>query len=44
MAQMTPKRWKQLQEALNADESLEALSKDAVDKDDKNMREGMGIL
>ena len=44
MVKMTPKQWKQLHEALNLEESLEALSKNVVDKDDINMREGMGIL
>jgi len=40
-----PKKWwSQLHEALNADESLEALNKEAVDDYDHRMREGLGIL
>jgi len=38
------KWWTQLHEALNADESLDALNKDAVDDYDHRMREGLGIL
>jgi len=38
------KWWIQLHEALNAEDSLEALSKDAVDDYDHRMREGLGIL
>ena len=38
------KWWNQLHEALNADESLDALKKEAVDDYDHRMREGLGIL
>ena len=41
---MTTKQWTQLHEALNAPESLVVLSKEAVDQDDRNMREGLAIL
>ena len=36
--------WAQLNQALNAEETLQVLSKDPVDQDDRSMREGMAIL
>lgn len=41
---MPPKWWSQLNQALNAPETLEALSKEAVDQDDRDMREALAIL
>ena len=41
---MTPKWWKSLHEALNAPKTLEALSKKAVGKYDRDSRTGLGIL
>jgi len=40
----TPKWWTLLHEALNANETLEVLTKEAVDDYDHNMREGLVIL
>ena len=41
---MAPKWWKGLHEALNARETLEALSKKAMSKYDRDSRTGLGIL
>ena len=41
---MPAKFWSQLHQALNAPETLEALSKPSVDMDDLYMREGLAIL
>jgi len=41
---MTQKWWTQLHEALNANETLEVLAKEAVDDYDYRMKEGLAIL
>ena len=41
---MSNRWWKQLHQAINANETLEALSKAPVDPDDQDMREGLAIL
>ena len=41
---MEPKEWAQLHKALNAEETLNVLSKDAEDKFDIDMRNGLAIL
>ena len=40
----TKSQWTQLHKALNAEETLKVLSKDPVDKHDKNMWHGLAIL